>query len=183
MAVSAPGSNERAKRTVIVLTDCLEPEEDGLFGMGSEGSFLLGLGSLIAGGSGGRLLLASVVLRRQTNGGAWATVRQVSYGYYDGTEPYGNAGDLNFSPTEVLAIERADRLLNFPRIHQLHVCKTWRCTADLISYQSKAGNAIASGLDPKPKILIPAIDRNVREQKSWSDWCLIHALLPPCAKP
>jgi hypothetical protein len=39
-------------------------------------------------------LLANVTLRRQTNGGAWGTVRQVQYAYYNGTEPYGNLGDL-----------------------------------------------------------------------------------------
>ena len=33
-------------------------------------------------------------LRRQLNGGAWTTVRQVSYVYYDGTQAHGNAGDL-----------------------------------------------------------------------------------------
>jgi RHS repeat-associated protein len=39
-------------------------------------------------------LLSNVTLRRQVNGGAWTTVRQVSYAYYDGTQSYGNAGDL-----------------------------------------------------------------------------------------
>jgi RHS repeat-associated protein len=39
-------------------------------------------------------LLQSVVLRRQVNGGAWTVVRQVQYAYYDGTQSYGNAGDL-----------------------------------------------------------------------------------------
>jgi RHS repeat-associated protein len=39
-------------------------------------------------------LLQSVVLRQQVNGGAWTVVRQVQYGYYDGTQSYGNAGDL-----------------------------------------------------------------------------------------
>jgi RHS repeat-associated protein len=33
-------------------------------------------------------------LRRQVNGGAWTVVRQVTYAYYDGTQSYGNAGDL-----------------------------------------------------------------------------------------
>jgi hypothetical protein len=33
--------------------------------------------------------------RRSTNGGSsWTTVRQVAYGYYDGTQSYGNSGDL-----------------------------------------------------------------------------------------
>jgi hypothetical protein len=32
---------------------------------------------------------------RQVNGGAWSTVRQVQYSYYDGTQTYGgNVGDL-----------------------------------------------------------------------------------------
>jgi RHS repeat-associated protein len=39
-------------------------------------------------------LLASVTLRRQVNGGDWSVVRQVQYAYYDGTQPYGNVGDL-----------------------------------------------------------------------------------------
>jgi RHS repeat-associated protein len=39
-------------------------------------------------------LLQNVTLRRQVGGGSWSTVRQVNYAYYDGTQPYGNAGDL-----------------------------------------------------------------------------------------
>jgi RHS repeat-associated protein len=39
-------------------------------------------------------LLQSETLRRQVNGGAWGTVRQVQYGYYDGTTGNGNLGDL-----------------------------------------------------------------------------------------
>jgi hypothetical protein len=40
-------------------------------------------------------LLSGVTLRAQTNGGAWSTVRQVQYAYYDGTQQYGgNLGDL-----------------------------------------------------------------------------------------
>ena len=39
-------------------------------------------------------LLQSVTLRRQVNSGSWTTVRQVQYTYYDGTESYGNTGDL-----------------------------------------------------------------------------------------
>jgi hypothetical protein len=39
-------------------------------------------------------LMQSAVLRRQVNGGAWSTVRQVAYAYFDGTQSYGNAGDL-----------------------------------------------------------------------------------------
>jgi RHS repeat-associated protein len=42
-------------------------------------------------------LLSSVVLRRQTNGGAWTTVRQAQYTYYDGTQSYGNQGDLELA--------------------------------------------------------------------------------------
>jgi hypothetical protein len=38
--------------------------------------------------------LQSVTLRRQTNGGAWSTVRQATYSYYDGVLPHGNWGDL-----------------------------------------------------------------------------------------
>jgi RHS repeat-associated protein len=39
-------------------------------------------------------LLSNVTLRRQVNGGAWMIVRQVDYAYYNGTQPYGNLGDL-----------------------------------------------------------------------------------------
>jgi RHS repeat-associated protein len=39
-------------------------------------------------------LLQNVTLRRQTNGGTWSKVRQVSYTYYDGTTPGGSPGDL-----------------------------------------------------------------------------------------
>jgi RHS repeat-associated protein len=40
-------------------------------------------------------LVASLTLRRSTDGGnSWSTVRQASYGYYDGSQSYGNAGDL-----------------------------------------------------------------------------------------
>jgi RHS repeat-associated protein len=39
-------------------------------------------------------LVANLTLRRQVNGGSWETVRQANYTYYDGTQQYGNAGDL-----------------------------------------------------------------------------------------
>jgi RHS repeat-associated protein len=45
-----------------------------------------------SGGNAG--LVQSETLRRQVNGGAWATVRQVQYAYYDGVEAHGNLGDL-----------------------------------------------------------------------------------------
>jgi RHS repeat-associated protein len=45
-------------------------------------------------------LVASLTLRRQVNGGPWSTVRQASYTYYDGTQPYGNAGDLQTASIE-----------------------------------------------------------------------------------
>jgi RHS repeat-associated protein len=48
--------------------------------------------------SGG--MLANVTLRRQTNGGAWTTIRQVAYTYYDGVLAHGNAGDLQFAKIE-----------------------------------------------------------------------------------
>jgi hypothetical protein len=38
--------------------------------------------------------VASVTLRRQPNGGSWATVREADYAYYDGVESNGNLGDL-----------------------------------------------------------------------------------------
>jgi hypothetical protein len=45
-------------------------------------------------------LLQNVLLRRQVNGGAWANIRQVAYTYYDGTQSYGNAGDLQKATIE-----------------------------------------------------------------------------------
>jgi hypothetical protein len=46
-------------------------------------------------------LLGNVTLRRQINGGAWTTVRQVQYAYYDGTQQYGgNLGDLMTATVE-----------------------------------------------------------------------------------
>ena len=45
-------------------------------------------------------LLSNVTLRQQTNGGAWTTIQQVQYTYYDGTTSYGNQGDLELAQTE-----------------------------------------------------------------------------------
>ena len=56
-----PTYDSKSPRTVIILVDCLRAGEGLLFEHGSEGAFLLRLGSLLAGGSGGRLLLCSVV--------------------------------------------------------------------------------------------------------------------------
>src|SRR5205823_11152726 len=56
-----PTQNSRPPRTVIILVDCLRSGDEKTFERGSEGAFLLKLGSLLAGGSGGRLLLCSVV--------------------------------------------------------------------------------------------------------------------------
>src|SRR5262249_2487552 len=39
-------------------------------------------------------LVSSVTLRRKINTGSWTTVRKVEYTYYDGSESYGNLGDL-----------------------------------------------------------------------------------------
>jgi RHS repeat-associated protein len=39
-------------------------------------------------------MLASVTLRRKIGGGAWGTVQEVDYDYYDGTTGNGNLGDL-----------------------------------------------------------------------------------------
>ena len=39
-------------------------------------------------------LLANVTLRHKVNSGSWTTMRQVGYVYYDGTQSYGNTGDL-----------------------------------------------------------------------------------------
>jgi hypothetical protein len=46
-------------------------------------------------------LLENVTLRRSADGGAtWMTVRQVEYAYYDGSQPYGNAGNLRTATIE-----------------------------------------------------------------------------------
>jgi RHS repeat-associated protein len=45
-------------------------------------------------------MMSSALLRRQVGGGSWATVRQVLYTYYDGTQTYGNAGDLQLATRE-----------------------------------------------------------------------------------
>ena len=45
-------------------------------------------------------LLNTVTLERETNGGSFAPVRSVVYAYYDGTESYGNAGDLQTATIE-----------------------------------------------------------------------------------
>jgi YD repeat-containing protein len=47
---------------------------------------------LSSGANAGRL--ANVTLRRQVNGGAWSTVRQTDYTYYDGVMANGTLGDL-----------------------------------------------------------------------------------------
>src|SRR5262249_24077529 len=47
---------------------------------------------LTSGVNAGRV--SNVTLRRQVNGGAWTTVRQVDYTYYDGVVSYGTLGDL-----------------------------------------------------------------------------------------
>src|SRR5438552_9524169 len=48
-------------RTIISLVDCLQTTKAGPFSQGSEGEFLLRLGSLLATSEAGRLLLCSVV--------------------------------------------------------------------------------------------------------------------------
>jgi RHS repeat-associated protein len=46
-------------------------------------------------------LVQNVTLRRSTDGGnTWSDVRQAVFTYYDGTEPYGNVGDLQFLTIE-----------------------------------------------------------------------------------
>ncbi len=45
-------------------------------------------------------LLSSVVLRHKVGLGSWTTVQQVVYGYYDGSETYGNVGDMEFATVE-----------------------------------------------------------------------------------
>lgn len=45
-------------------------------------------------------LVQNITLERQTNGGPIDVVRQAVFTYYDGTEPYGNVGDLEFLTIE-----------------------------------------------------------------------------------
>src|SRR5262249_3654905 len=45
-------------------------------------------------------LLSNLTLRRQTNGGAWTTIRQTAYTYYDGSTAMGNIGDLQLAQVE-----------------------------------------------------------------------------------
>lgn len=45
-------------------------------------------------------LLANVTLRRKVDAGEWTTVRQVQYTYYNGTQNYGNLGDLKTAIVE-----------------------------------------------------------------------------------
>jgi YD repeat-containing protein len=47
---------------------------------------------LSSGANAGKV--SNVTLRRQVNGGAWTTVRQTAYTYYDGTTSNGTLGDL-----------------------------------------------------------------------------------------
>jgi len=51
----------RSGRTIVILVDCLDAGESGVFGQGTDGLFLLRLASLLASGSGGRVLLYSVL--------------------------------------------------------------------------------------------------------------------------
>jgi hypothetical protein len=44
--------------------------------------------------------LSNVTPRRQVGGGAWSIVRQVQYAYYDGSQTYGNLGDLMTATVE-----------------------------------------------------------------------------------
>jgi hypothetical protein len=45
-------------------------------------------------------LVSNITLERQTNNGPIDVVRQAVFTYYDGTEPYGNVGDLEFLTVE-----------------------------------------------------------------------------------
>ena len=45
-------------------------------------------------------LLSSVQFRQSNGEGGWTLVQQVVYTYYDGTEPYGNLGDLRTASVE-----------------------------------------------------------------------------------
>ena len=42
----------------------------------------------------------NVTLRREVGSGGWTTIRQAVFTYYDGTQPYGNAGDLETEQIE-----------------------------------------------------------------------------------
>jgi glycosyltransferase involved in cell wall biosynthesis/nucleotide-binding universal stress UspA family protein len=54
-------STGKTRRTLVLLVDCLREGRRGVFGPGTEGLFLLRLASLLAGGSGGRVILSSVL--------------------------------------------------------------------------------------------------------------------------
>ncbi len=56
-----PTAPAKSGRTIAILVDCLKEMKGGPFADGSEGLFLLRLASLLASGSGGRVLLCSVV--------------------------------------------------------------------------------------------------------------------------
>jgi RHS repeat-associated protein len=45
-------------------------------------------------------LISNITLRRQVNGSAWTTIRQVAYTYYDGVLAHGNANDLRTAAIE-----------------------------------------------------------------------------------
>src|SRR5205814_2270294 len=51
----------KSNRTIIILVDCLQTTKAGPFNAGSEGEFLLRLGSLLAASEAGRVLVCSVV--------------------------------------------------------------------------------------------------------------------------
>lgn len=46
--------------------------------------------------------LTNVLLRRQSGGGAWQSVRQVVYDYHPGTDSFGSVGDLRTARVQVL---------------------------------------------------------------------------------
>jgi YD repeat-containing protein len=89
---SDPNSNTV---TVTSWTSDGKPAETQYFYASVTQSYLF---SYIASGTNAGLL-SSVVLRHEI-GSTWSTLRQVAYAYYDGTQTYGNTGDLEFATVE-----------------------------------------------------------------------------------
>jgi RHS repeat-associated protein len=56
--------------------------------------------SYVASGTNAGLMSGAVLRRQSGMGGSWTTVRQVAYTYYNGTESYGDAGDLKLAVVE-----------------------------------------------------------------------------------
>src|SRR5215831_9509141 len=85
--------------------------------------------------------------------------------------------NLHALPPQVLAIQGALRLFDLSGIHELHVGKARRRAGNLIANQPQTRDAIASSLDPGPKIIVVTIGRNIREQQFRRGFSQIHSYL------